>query len=256
MYVKRTAKRIGRKMQAAVTSILVLSAPLLSMQSSALEFELSPTSATETILVRVNGSVSYASNYHYRGIDLSQEDNVVQYALSVDQAMFGRVGVWTTEMDSPLLPTQSRHSHVFYNKDINLHRDYALGLGVARYHLNSDIGTDVYYTEWDLSFYYQNRFNWRTHYSERLYGFPSPAWVTDVEYTHPLTARVDVRVGAGYSYLEKSVPFNYANYLIGIDYALQNFLVEASYHRTTSSAKKLYGIHADNRFLLGVSLGF
>lgn len=253
MFNRKGSRSIAKK---TVSSIVAFIAPFFAVESLAVEVELPKNAMAESAVVRINGSVSYASNYHYRGIDLSQENNVVQYSLSLDQALLGRVGLWSTEMESPLLPTQRRHSNIFYGKDLTINSDFTVGLGVARYHFDSDAGSDVYYTEWDMSLYYQNSFTWRTHYSEKLYGFPSPAWVTDIEYTQPLSRRADLRAGAGYSYLEKSVPLNYANYLVGIDYAFENFLIEVSYHITTSSAKKLYGVHADNRVMAAISVGF
>ena len=231
---------------------------LYGQSAQAIDIEYPLLNPMETMLVRVNGSVTYASNLHYRGIDLSQEDNVIEYSISVDQAQLGRMALWSTEINTPLFPTQSRYSSFSYSKDFKLTQDIILGLGGSRYHLNSDTGEDINYTEWNINVFYQHQFSWSISFSDSPYGLEASAWITQVEFTHPLSARLDFRAGAIYSYLENAlaIPLNYANYDVSLDYALKNVLITTSYHRTTSSAKTLYGIHADNRFGIAISVGF
>ena len=250
-------RKVGRRamLLAVICLVMNLSGVAFGIVNQSVAGSMSSDSPTVNS-IQIHGTVAVASNYQYRGIDLSNNDTVKLLSFNVEHQNLGYVGGWSSPMDFIGMPYVEKHNAVYVGSTYRVSPNWVIDAAITRYQLERQEVSSTYYSEISVGVHFQRLISTSHAYSEEMYGLNRSTWVHEVQLRHSITSTIDFDVVWGFSRIEKSLSLNFQHQVVSVSYTLPNVQFKVSRSRTDNNAKIIYGDTADTDIILSVVVGF
>src|SRR5688572_24888562 len=209
----------------------------------------------------LNGYLTVASDYVFRGVSQSNEDPTVQAGLDYlhDSGVFA--GIFVAHIDYPASPFRPDPGDLEIDAYLGYShaaaRDWTWDVALLHYDFPDSDSFDYAYQELAANLHYRDRLRVGATVSDDIRGSDSTGWTSEIELRHPLGERFQLSGSIGRYEFERTDWQDYAYWDFGVSAVFDPVTVDLRYFDTSEEAETFAGRSlTGSRVVASVSVGF
>ncbi|MBF0627436.1 MAG: hypothetical protein HQL91_04365 [Magnetococcales bacterium] len=215
--------------------------------------------------LEINGNMTLASDYVWRGVSQSARGPAVQGGITVNHASGLYVGVWGSSIDFENVSTASLEMDLFAGFTYEFPVGLKLDAGILHYdYPGADHALELDFEEYYLGASYKYQalgMSGKYSYSPDYTGSPNSksAYYLEGALTYDLPEGFVAAAHYGHTggdFYNALKPDNYNDYSVGVSKEVLGFVVDLSFYGTDSDGRTLFPRNADDRVVFKVTKNF